>query len=60
MKLMFLTCEDNKVCNNPLDPNHSCLKLNRDEFHIDDSEIPNIPRHKNCRCRWILVEDNKK
>ena len=55
-KLVFTTQKDEKVCKAKLDPEieHTCLELDEEQFSPDDPNIPQIPRHKNCRCRWLV------
>lgn len=50
-KLTFMTKEDAKV------DKKVCLPLHGMEFDAFDPQIPQLPLHNHCRCKWIPTVD---
>lgn len=49
MKFVFTTQEDNRVC-------PECALL-AGLIYDPDEDVPDIPVHSNCRCRYILYNE---
>lgn len=46
--LLYCTALDNRVCK-------ECMKYSGKIFTAHDKDMPSLPRHVNCRCRYVPV-----